>query len=231
MEYSRQFLEYLADFICGDKTDKYPEYRSSSGLTNFFQNIGINVVHDGSTRKYLVWNELKKLSQDKIELLVKTLVSPRLYFDNKDGLKLAIKSMNDLLQYENKKIKFEGQTPTIIDNESTMEDLLNEKPLEPQQLVSQNSGDFSPNTTIFGNNNQVHIHIGPQDAKISLLFNELTNMAKTIQQKTDILLSIQEMQNTINTPTFKDKYKNFMASIADHMAIFLPLITQLSQYL
>ncbi|MGL4561596.1 MAG: hypothetical protein ACRCV0_04830 [Brevinema sp.] len=79
MEFSKQFIEFLADFICGDDLSKYPIYRSSSQLTNFFQNIRINVYHDGSTRKYWTWNVLKELSSNEIELVVKTLVSPKLY--------------------------------------------------------------------------------------------------------------------------------------------------------
>ena len=44
----------LADFICGDDDQRFPTYRSSSNLTRFFQALGIDAVHDGSTRKWWV---------------------------------------------------------------------------------------------------------------------------------------------------------------------------------
>ena len=39
------------EFICGDISDllKYPIYRYSYYLTQFFQEIGINDTYDGST--------------------------------------------------------------------------------------------------------------------------------------------------------------------------------------
>ncbi len=44
-------LDAIADFICGDDSERYPIYRSSSYLTRFFQELNIDATHDGSTRK------------------------------------------------------------------------------------------------------------------------------------------------------------------------------------
>jgi hypothetical protein len=54
--------ERIAEFICGDDATKFPVYRSSSYLTKFFKDIGINKTHDGSTRKWWTLNVINELN-------------------------------------------------------------------------------------------------------------------------------------------------------------------------
>lgn len=64
MRLSERCLTSIAVAICGDKDQpvgKHFPYRSSSRLTQFFRNAGMNFVHHGETRKYWVLDVLKQL--------------------------------------------------------------------------------------------------------------------------------------------------------------------------
>ena len=57
----------LADMICGNspaKGQNYFKYRSSSYLTQFFQDCETDYVHDGSTRQYWVADTLTKILKE-----------------------------------------------------------------------------------------------------------------------------------------------------------------------
>jgi hypothetical protein len=57
----------LADMICGNKPEKgdnHFKYRSSSYITEFFQDCDTDYVHDGSTRKYWVAESLEKILKE-----------------------------------------------------------------------------------------------------------------------------------------------------------------------
>ncbi len=107
-------LDTLADFICGDEVDKYPQYRSSSYLTRFFQNIGINITHDGTTRKWWVLESLKQFSLDQIENVILRLVDIREYKADMNKLAIATKAMNSILFMENMGLTFSGRNPVLI---------------------------------------------------------------------------------------------------------------------
>ncbi len=85
-------LDSLADFVCGD-AERFPTYRSSSNLTRFFQNLKIDVTHDGSTRK--VW------------------VLEREYGGVGNSFKQAVQSMNEILIMENLAVGFDNTRPFI----------------------------------------------------------------------------------------------------------------------
>lgn len=106
-------LESLADFICGDDTGRFPTYRSSSGLTRFFQSLSINATHDGSTRKGWVLDVLKQLDPQWVEKVILRLVDLREYKGDKQMLGLAVRSMNDILAMENLGIGFRGTIPEL----------------------------------------------------------------------------------------------------------------------
>ncbi|MFH0710843.1 MAG: hypothetical protein V2A75_11610 [Pseudomonadota bacterium] len=72
------FEMQLAEMVCGDNT-KFP-YRSSTYLTEFFQNLGYNYVHSGETRKYWVKNILEELNIKEIHILVSTGLFRQKYF-------------------------------------------------------------------------------------------------------------------------------------------------------
>src|SRR5437588_9374287 len=93
-------LDALADFICGDNEERFPVYRSSMFLTQFFQSIGINATHDGSTRKWWVLGVLRQLDAQHVEKVILRLVDLREYKGDRQQLGLAIRSMNSILAME-----------------------------------------------------------------------------------------------------------------------------------
>jgi len=68
MEFKQRTLMQIADMICGNP--KSPEekclfrYRSSSRLTEFFQDCDTDYRHDGSTRNYWVAETLKSILKE-----------------------------------------------------------------------------------------------------------------------------------------------------------------------
>src|SRR5258708_17869219 len=103
-----EILDPLADFICGDAKDRFPIYRSSFYLTRFFQNLNIDVTHDGSTRKVWVLAVLKQLQPSDIENFILRLVDPRDYKRVGDNFKNAVLSMNETLIIENLTVAFDS---------------------------------------------------------------------------------------------------------------------------
>ena len=64
MEFKRRTLMQIADMICGNSREgetNYFRYRSSSYLTEFFQDCDTDYAHDGSTRNYWVAETLKTI--------------------------------------------------------------------------------------------------------------------------------------------------------------------------
>lgn len=109
-------LDRLADFVCGDNK-QYPMYRTGSELTRFFQDNNINAVHDGTTRKWWVLGVLQQLDGPQIEKVILRLVDPRVYGGINDQLKLAFKSMNEILFLEDIAVRFQGKTPILVENQ------------------------------------------------------------------------------------------------------------------
>ncbi|MEW6419683.1 MAG: hypothetical protein AB1480_16465 [Nitrospirota bacterium] len=104
-------LEKIADFICGDNTEKFPIYRTGSELTRFFQRAGVNVAHDGSTRKWWTLNTLQNLKGPDLQNVILRLASPKEYGGETNKIKLAIKTLNDILRMEGLQVSVEGVTP------------------------------------------------------------------------------------------------------------------------
>jgi hypothetical protein len=105
--------EHIAEFICGDDQERCPVYRSSSYLTNFFQNNGVNARHDGSTRKWWVLEVLNQLNGELLQRIILRLASPREYGGDKEKTRLALKTLNSILEVEGLKLKISGVTPVL----------------------------------------------------------------------------------------------------------------------
>ncbi|MCL1051563.1 hypothetical protein L2755_18285 [Shewanella abyssi] len=104
-------LNKIAELICGNGTD-HPEYRSSSQLTAFFERAGVTqFVHDGSTRQWWVFEKLKECNRDQLALVLKRLVSPKEYSGDREKIKNALTTLNEIVYVEGFKIKLEGMTP------------------------------------------------------------------------------------------------------------------------
>lgn len=63
MEFKQRTRNQLAELICGnfDQTTSHFRYRSSSYLTEFFQDCDTDFVHDGSTRQWWVAGVLQQI--------------------------------------------------------------------------------------------------------------------------------------------------------------------------
>lgn len=64
MEFKKRTLMQIADMICGNSKndgESLFRYRSSSYLTEFFQDCDTDYEHDGSTRNYWVAETLRKI--------------------------------------------------------------------------------------------------------------------------------------------------------------------------
>jgi hypothetical protein len=132
-------LDSLAEFICGDDRDRFPTYHSSSFLNRFFQSLGINETHDGSTRKYWVLGILEQLSPTDIEKVILRLTDLREYKGKKDELALAFKSMNDILAMDNFGVGIDGARPILIRGERLT---IDEDELSKSSKPSANEQEF-----------------------------------------------------------------------------------------
>lgn len=103
----------IAEFICGDGEGKYPTYRSSYYLTRFFQEIGINAVHDGTSRNPWTYSVVSKLSGPDLQKVILRLASPKLYGGDREQIKLAIKTLNEILAIEGLKVTIVGVEPQL----------------------------------------------------------------------------------------------------------------------
>lgn len=79
-EENPEFELGLAERICGDNSS-YP-YRSSYYITQFFQNLGLDFSHDGSTRRYWIRNVLEQMSSERIGFIVQKGLFRKRDYDN-----------------------------------------------------------------------------------------------------------------------------------------------------
>lgn len=103
----------IAEFICGDNNEKHPIYRSSSYLTRFFQDIGINATHDGSSRNPWTASIISNLNGHDLQKVILRLASPKLYGGDREQIKLALTTLNEILAVEGLKIRINGIEPQL----------------------------------------------------------------------------------------------------------------------
>ena len=97
-ECDSEFEESLAVMIVGDN-DKFP-YRSSYYITQFFQQLGFNETHDGSTRKTWVAEILKQYCiEDIYKIVTKGLFRKRYFLDAKKDIYIALADFKQMLEY------------------------------------------------------------------------------------------------------------------------------------
>ena len=134
-----QTLDSLADMICGDRED-FPEYRSGSELTRFFQRVGFsNFMHDGSTRKWWTLDVLKQLTDNNLKAVVLRLADPREYRGNQEKVGQAIMKLNEILMIEGLKVELDGVRPQLKEITPQFIELVEEpelKPLPPPDFLN-----------------------------------------------------------------------------------------------
>lgn len=136
--------EKIAEFICGDGATngsaKYPVYRSSTHLTKFFQDIGINVIHDGSTRKWWVLSVLNTLNPSDFVKVTLRLASPKLYGGDRNHIQIALSTLNEILAVEGFKVILNGIEPHMIRAKANYD--FSEKTKEERELRPLPPPDF-----------------------------------------------------------------------------------------
>jgi len=99
--------------ICGDG-EEYPQYRTGSELTRFFQRVGFsNFRHDGSTRKWWTLDVLKQLTDNNLKAVILRLADPREYRGDQQKVGRAITRLNEILTLEGLKVELVGVRPKL----------------------------------------------------------------------------------------------------------------------
>jgi len=126
--------EKIAELICGDDPKRHPIYRSSTFLSKFFNDIGINATHDGTTRKWWTLDIVSGLSGPDLQKVILRLASPKLYGGNREHIKLALETLNETLAVEGLKVILNGIEPSLVKekiNYDFSEKVSNERELKP----------------------------------------------------------------------------------------------------
>lgn len=63
------------------------------------------------------------------------------------------------------------------------------------------------------------------------IMDTLRSLAKGLENESEILRNIDEMQKNVGKPSFKEKYNNFVVSVANHMTAFGPFISMIAKML
>ncbi len=123
----------IGEFICGDDKGRYPEYRSSTNLTRFFQDIGIDAVHDGSSRNPWVYSVVEGLKGPELQKVILRLASPKLYGGDREKIIIALKSLNEILAIEGLKVNIVGVEPQLVREQPNYDfsEKKNERELKP----------------------------------------------------------------------------------------------------
>ncbi|AKB31336.1 hypothetical protein MSSIH_0646 [Methanosarcina siciliae HI350] len=124
MKLNPSVVSQLALMVCGDGKykDIFP-YRSSSYLTEFFRNIDLDYIHDGSTRRLWVQNVLDELNSKEnkneeclpspeIIKVIEQLLYPSIFITNNPSVdrEKAVEMMNELLKGESLLVKIDTST-------------------------------------------------------------------------------------------------------------------------
>jgi len=137
-------LEKIADFICGDIKEKYPVCRTGDELSRFFERAGLNKNHNGSTRKRWTLETLKQLKGDELQRVILRLASPKEYGGDKENIKIALKSLNEILEIESLKVSIRGVEP-ILEKAKPNYNFENiEKEIKKEKVESANERELKP---------------------------------------------------------------------------------------
>jgi hypothetical protein len=100
-------LRYLADII-----SRY----TGSEITDFFYRAGFpEICHDGSTKRYFVYDALQHLqdgengSPHKIIRVIEQLADPQEYINNQEEYTMVVQSLNDLLSFYGHRVNNRGK--------------------------------------------------------------------------------------------------------------------------
>lgn len=81
---------------------------------------------------------------------------------------------------------------------------------------------------IHSTDNSKNIHFSAKDVS---LMHDLRKQASGLENEAEIVTAIDQMENSIGTPSFLEKYNAFIQSAANHMTLFAPFIPALTTLL
>ena len=144
MRLRKKTINEIADMICGNESG-YFTYRSSSYLTEFFEECGLNYVHDGSTRKWWVAGVLSQilsdprsnphLLPDKFILVIRELMDIHDAADADPERQNALKKLNSSLARDRFQAYYDVERVCQIKNSSTR--VTSSAILSPQRAWTQ----------------------------------------------------------------------------------------------
>lgn len=95
------------------------------------------------------------------------------------------------------------------------------------QVINYNIGN-ADRVNINSTDNSTNYHITANDIAI---MEKLRSLAKGLDNETEIISAVNNMQESVGTKSFAEKYNNFIQSAANHMTLFAPFIPALTQLL
>jgi hypothetical protein len=137
VKFRRRNLEALADLVCGNLgTDqpgpgeelRYFPYRSSSYITEFFDELGTDFVHDGSTRHRWVADVLAEILagppglsgvSELFARLIDQLMSPSDAYNEGPDRPMALRQLNDVLGREGLEAFYDADRSCYLRNTRT----------------------------------------------------------------------------------------------------------------
>ena len=96
------------------------------------------------------------------------------------------------------------------------------------QVINQYNISNAEKVNIHSTDNSTTYQISSNDLSI---METIRTLAKGLDNETEIIAAVNQMQNNVGKKSFAEKYNAFVQSIANHMTIFAPFIPALSALL
>jgi len=194
-----EFELELAERICGDNPN-YP-YRSSYYITQFFENLGLNYQHDGSTRRFWIRNVLLEIDVSEIAKIIQVGLFRKKDYKNKKFRTPENEHLSDQEFFTNALIEFRK----FIDDSSKVNE-----PIHLSQILN-----LHPSIDLFLKNN-------PQTKDEEL--NDLVIEAKSrFLNNADLHIALEKLWDAFERiKTYYDSDKKKSAEkLIDYLAIDL----------
>ncbi len=131
LQFDRNILESLADIICGDESTPY--YRTGWELSRFFEAAGwawVGAV-DGARRTWVVEQLTDRRADDAaMHRLLRRLVDPREYLEEKDACAVVLAEVNGLLALEGYELYYAPDGPDLRRRTRSFHRLTSQVPVE-----------------------------------------------------------------------------------------------------
>lgn len=104
------------------------------------------------------------------------------------------------------------------------------KPNNPTSQSLNVSGNITASTVVINSGNDASINVTTTNHDN---FKDLIKAIESVSAPKEIIDSVKDLEANVSTPTFKDKYTNFIASLANHVTIlqavmpFMPWLSSL----